>query len=107
LLTVSCSNRGDSRAPGAASETAARASRHRVIMHAIQFDPADLTVAVGDTVEWSNHDLVPHTSTAANGAWSSGNIAPDSAWSTVVGKAGETPYACSYHPLMKARIVVR
>ena len=39
-------------------------ARHRVAMHGVRFDPDSLVVAVGDTVEWDNRDLVPHTSTA-------------------------------------------
>jgi plastocyanin len=76
-------------------------------MHAIRFDPESLAVAVGDTVEWDNHDVVPHTSTEAPSGWASGNIAPDSSWSTVIAGAGELAYGCSYHPQMKAKIVAR
>jgi plastocyanin len=64
-------------------------------------------VAVGDTVEWDNHDLVPHTSTATDRTWNSGSIAPDSSWSVVIPRAGAFPYGCSFHPAMKAQIIAR
>lgn len=76
-------------------------------MHGVRFDPDTLVVAVGDTVEWDNRDIVPHTSTADDSAWASPGIPPDSSWSTVFEMAGAHPYHCGYHPTMKARLVVR
>ena len=54
-----------------------------------------------------NQDVVPHTSNAVDGAWSSGNIGPDSSWSTVIPRRGLLAYGCSYHPAMKGRITAR
>lgn len=106
VLAASCSGRHDGGDPGVAHAVAAPAARHHVTLHAVQFDPPSLTVAIGDTVEWDNHDLVPHTSTATDRTWNSGSIAPDSSWSVVIARAGVFPYGCSFHPAMKAQIVV-
>jgi plastocyanin len=37
-------------------------------MAQIAFAPAQVSAHVGDTVEWTNEDIVAHTSTARNGA---------------------------------------
>ena len=107
LLAAGCSPRGGAGGAGRGGAAATGPVRRHVTMHGVRFDPANLDVAVGDTVEWDNHDIVPHTSTATGGAWFSGNIGPDSSWSTVIHAAGTFPYACSYHTQMKAVLVAR
>lgn len=47
---------------------------YQVEIRGMQFVPASLTVKVGDTVVWTNHDVLPHTVTAA-GAFDSQAIA--------------------------------
>ncbi|HEV2106291.1 MAG TPA: hypothetical protein VGU27_11245, partial [Candidatus Eisenbacteria bacterium] len=89
LLAAGCSSRGGGAGGAGRGGVAATGPlRRHVAMHGVRFDPASLDVAVGDTVEWDNHDIVPHTSTATGGAWFSGNIGPDSSWSTVIHAAG-------------------
>ena len=84
-----------------------RPERHLVVIHGFRFDPPALTVAVGDTVEWANRDIVPHTSTAAGDEWSSGEIPVQRSWRWIAARAGEVRYGCSYHPTMKATLTVR
>lgn len=69
--------------------------------------PDRLEVAVGDTVTWTNRDLVPHTVTSAAAGIESGNIAPGASWKTVVKRRGEFEYTCRYHPTMKATLVAK
>ena len=73
---------------------------HAVTIRKIAFDPGLVTAAPGDTIVWRNEDLVPHTVTARNGAWSSGNLPPDSSWRWVVGGRDSAAYFCSYHTTM-------
>jgi len=70
------------------------------------FAPASLSVERGTKVVWNNHDLVPHTVTAA-GKFDSGSIAPGKSWTYVATAPGRHDYVCSYHPAMKATLVVR
>ncbi|HYM80531.1 MAG TPA: cupredoxin family copper-binding protein [Candidatus Limnocylindria bacterium] len=84
-----------------------RPTHHVVVIRGFQFDPAALTVAIGDTIEWRNRDIFPHTSTADDGAWDSGNLPADTAWSTVIARPGAHAYHCSYHPNMKAQLDAR
>jgi len=49
-----------------------------VVIRWFKFEPATVTVHVGETVEWKNDEIVPHTVTA-NGekpAFDSGSINP-------------------------------
>jgi len=71
----------------------------------MRFEPAVLYVAVGDTVRWTNSDLVPHTVTSQAGVLDSGNLPPDSSWAVVVAGRGVLEYSCLYHTGMKGSIV--
>ena len=73
----------------------------------MKFVPERLEVAVGDTVTWTNRDLVPHTVTAAGAGVESGNLAPGESWKFVARRRGEMDYLCRYHPSMKAAVVVK
>jgi plastocyanin len=85
---------------------AARAATHTVTIEGMQFSPATLTVRRGDTVVWQNKDVVPHTATA-KGLFDSGAIAVGGHWSRVLKKPGRHAYACTFHPGMKAAVVVQ
>ena len=80
---------------------------HTVTIHQLRFDPDSLQVAPGDTVEWLNRDIVPHTATAANGKWDSKTLQPNASWRTVFTAAGVEPYGCTVHTTMTGRIEVR
>ena len=71
--------------------------------------PESLTVAVGDTVRWVNHDVVPHSATAGPDSariFDSGSIPAGGEWSRVV-PAGRTDYFCIFHPTMRGVLVAR
>jgi plastocyanin len=78
---------------------------HRVEITAMRFEPALIQVAVGDTVRWTNVDLVPHTATSREGTFDSGDLPPGSFWAVVVAHGGILDYTCRYHPVMKGSIV--
>jgi plastocyanin len=78
-----------------------------VAIEGMKFVPERLEVAAGDTVTWTNRDLVPHTVSAAGAGVESGNIAPGATWKYVVRRQGEIDYLCRYHPAMKAVLVVK
>ena len=75
-------------------------------MRDFQFSPAELTVAPGDTVVWTNADFVPHTATATDGAWDSKSLDANASWRLVARTPGRHEYYCTFHPTMKAMIVV-
>lgn len=77
----------------------------QVIMKGIRFQPAELTVHPGESVEFKNEDIVAHTVTADDGSFDSGLIQPGSSWKMTVQKAGTLAYHCTPHPNMKAILV--
>ena len=79
---------------------------HTVTMQNFGFTPSELTVSRGDTVVWSNTDIVPHSATARDGAWDSKQIDASSSWRLVATKPGRHEYYCVFHPNMTATVVV-
>ncbi|MFL6590986.1 MAG: cupredoxin family copper-binding protein [Chthoniobacterales bacterium] len=71
----------------------------------MQFSPTHLEIRKGDIVEWTNADLTPHTATSAG--FDSGSIDPDKSWRRTFIDPGEFPYFCTFHPDMKATVVVK
>ncbi len=79
---------------------------YRVDIRAMKYEPAVVRAARGDTVRWTNGDLVPHTVTSSTRAFDSGSLAPDSSWSLVIGQDGALSYSCQFHPAMRGSLVV-
>jgi plastocyanin len=79
---------------------------HTVLISGFKYQPGVLAVNIGDTVEWKNADIVPHTVTAVEKSFNSGSIAPGATWTLVANKTGTFNYICTLHPNMKARLVV-
>ena len=77
-----------------------------VRMAGSRFEPATLTVAAGTTIRWFNDDALPHTVTAADSSWDSGNLAPGGAFERRFDSPGTYAYLCRYHPGMTGTIVV-
>jgi plastocyanin len=79
---------------------------YNVDINKMQFQPAELTVQKGDTVIWTNHDIVAHDVTAEKSKlWTSGPLAPGKSWSLVVTESAD--YYCSIHVVMKGKLVVQ
>jgi len=85
--------------PTAPAETSVRMAGSR-------FEPATLPVAVGEAVSWFNDDALPHTVSASDGSWDSGNLVPGQAFERRFDTAGSYSYLCRYHPGMIGTIKV-
>ena len=95
-------------ASGTASQNlpaAAPSVNGQVIMKGMRFQPTELTVHPGETIEFKNEDIFAHTVTADDGSFDSGLIQPGSSWKMTVQKAGTIAYHCAPHPNMKAVLV--
>jgi plastocyanin len=69
------------------------------------FNPADVAVKQGDTVEWTNEDGAPHTIKAS--VFESGTLGQGATFSHTFSEApGEYPYSCGIHPSMHGRVTV-
>jgi plastocyanin len=73
-------------------------------MEAVSFQPASLTVRVGETVTWLNRDPFPHTATSST--FDSKAIPAGGSWTYVPRTRGELAYVCALHPTMKATLRV-
>ncbi len=89
-----------------AGTTPAAAAVVRVTVNKLTFTPAQVTVRVGDTVEWVNTDFIAHTATARNKAWDV-TLARGKSGRVEMKTAGTFDYFCRYHPNMTGKIVVQ
>jgi uncharacterized membrane protein/plastocyanin len=89
----------------AQSAFAGSSSGAQVIMMGIRFQPAELTVHVGETVEFKNEDIFAHTVTGDDGSFDSGLINPGSSWKMTMPKTASLAYHCRPHPNMKAKLL--
>jgi plastocyanin len=71
------------------------------------FGPAELTVAVGTTVTWTNRDDIPHTVVSTDKLFKSKVLDTDEKFSYTFTQAGSFPYFCSIHPKMTGKVVVK
>ena len=85
----------------------ALAAEESVSIEGFAFDPAGLTINVGDSVTWTNNDGVPHTATADGGGFDTGNIAAGGTGSATFGTAGTYAYHCTVHPDMRGTVTVQ
>ena len=84
-----------------------RPQSHGVAIRSFTYQPETLTVAAGDTVVWTNGDVVPHTATARDGGWDSRSLATRQAWRFVADTVGRYAYHCVFHPNMQGVVEVR
>ena len=104
-LAVALALLSSSTGPAAAAD-APKAATHTLAIDGTTFQPAALTVKVGDSVVWVNKDPFPHTVTSTAGGFDSHEIAPGKYWKYTAAKKGEFPYVCIFHPTMKATLRV-
>jgi len=71
------------------------------------FGPAELTVPVGSTVTWTNHDDIPHTVVSTDKVFKSKVLDTGEKFSFTFSSAGTFPYFCSIHPKMTGKVVVQ
>ncbi len=87
------------------SAALAHAEDTKITIDNFTFAPAELTVKVGTTVTWTNHDDIPHTVVSA-GKFRSKTLDTDDSFSFTFTAAGDYKYFCSLHPHMTGMIKV-
>ena len=97
---------------GRASKSQSAATKTvTVVIRSFKFEPATVTVNQGDTVEWKNDGIVPHTATEDGNdekpVFDSGSIARGAAWRFVAHNKGTYNYTCTFHPNMEGRLIVQ
>ena len=91
----------------AASPDDKPASEVAVKIDNFSFSPATVTVPVGTTVRWTNHDDIPHTVVSDDKTFKSKVLDTDEQFTYTFTKPGTYSYFCSIHPKMTAKIVVQ
>ena len=97
-------------APSPASAPSAAASAMPVVVVHIKnfaYVPDTVNVQPGQTVRWVEDDDTPHTVTASDKSFDSGNLNKKDAWTYAFNKPGTYAYICAYHPYMKGKVVVK
>lgn len=86
-------------APTTAAATTApeKPAANTVTLQGSRFDPANLTVKKGATVEWVNKDEFRHTVTADAGAFESGDMEAGDEFEFAFDEAGVFLYYCRFH----------
>lgn len=88
---------------------------NQVFMRAIAFDPMVITITAGETVTWTNMDLVPHTATSGNpgdadlgSIFRSALLPLGQTFTYTFNDVGDFVYYCEVHPIMMrdARVIV-
>jgi plastocyanin len=76
-------------------------------MKGFAFDPATITVKVGDTITWTNNDSAAHTATVdSQPDCDTGSVAGGATGSITFSAAGTYAFHCKIHPSMKGTITV-
>src|SRR6202165_2887988 len=65
------------------------------------YAPGTVRVQHGTWITWSNAGQDPHTVTAVDGSFDSGNLDPSQGFSWFFSDPGTFPYVCTLHPWMK------
>ncbi len=71
-----------------------------------KFTPATVTIKVGGTIDWTNHDDIGHTVTFAGQGINSKVLQRNDRFSHTFDTPGTYTYICSIHPFMHGTVVV-
>jgi plastocyanin len=90
-----------------AGAPAVAATQKTIGIKDFKYGPAVLTVPVGATVTWVNHDEEPHTVTSTTGTFSSPGLLSEDTFVQTFTKPGTYAYSCALHPQMRATVIVK
>ena len=82
------------------------AAEHTVEIKGMEFSPKTLTIKAGDKVKFINQDSDPHTASATDGRFESGELQQGQSEVVTFEKADTYAYYCMFHPSMSGKIIV-
>jgi plastocyanin len=90
-----------------AAQDATKKDANEITIDNFTFTPKELTVAVGTTVRWVNHDDIPHTIVEKTTTFRSKALDTDDSYSFTFTSAGTFDYFCGLHPHMVGQVIVK
>lgn len=105
-LLSSVHGQGGSDAPLTAASPYDSPATSGVAIDNFSFSPTPITVPVGTTLTWTNHDDVPHTVVSDDQQFKSKALDTDEKFSHTFAQPGTYSYFCSIHPKMVAKVIV-
>jgi plastocyanin len=70
------------------------------------YGPTTTTIAVGQTITWTNSGTSPHDATSTDGSWKTPLLTSGKSASVTFSTPGTFDYSCVLHPWMKGTVVV-
>lgn len=107
LASASSQVQHDNGSPRLARTSAGADAAPQVIIDNYAFSPASLSVKVGTTVTWINHDDDAHTVDSTQGKFKSATLNKGDKFEFRFTEAGEYPFYCRFHPKMTGKVVVQ
>ncbi len=78
-----------------------------VAISGFEFKPGSFTASLGDTIVWTNGDIVHHTATSDRPQFDSPDLSPKETFRFVAKEKGKFTYHCEIHSTMKGIVVVK
>ncbi len=84
-------------------------------MRSLAFDPSEITISMGESVTWTNMDIVPHTATSGSpgdgdlgSVFRSARLPRGETFTHTFDEPGEFVYFCEVHPgfMRDAEVIV-
>ncbi|MEA2718896.1 MAG: hypothetical protein QOJ39_760 [Candidatus Eremiobacteraeota bacterium] len=72
-----------------------------------KYVPDTVTIHPGDVVKFVEDDDTPHTVTASDRSYDSGNLDKGQSWTHAFAKEGTYKYFCAYHTYMTGSVIVK
>lgn len=120
FLLVGCQSSGPQAMPGhehhapepgaearAASPPPPEAGVTDVAIRNFAYQPASLSIRVGESVRWTNYDAAPHDAVALTGSWKTPLLKVNESATQSYKAPGVYPYYCTVHPAMRGTVEVR
>ena len=82
----------------------AYAADHAVKIESFAFSPSNISVAIGDTITFTNMDSAPHTASANDGSFDTGTLSKGKSKTVTISAAGTHAYKCNFHPSMTGNV---
>ena len=90
-----------------AAQDATKKDANEITIDNFTFTPKELTVAVGTTIKWVNHDDIPHLVVNKDKVFRSKALDTDDSYSFTFASAGTFDYFCGLHPHMVGQVIVK